>query len=79
MSPQLTTLGLSGTWFSRYSKLGVRFYAVDFSGASNQPALMRSLVPIHSRELRSEAQVPFAGRDLLPSRLQRRNEQEVLS
>ena len=42
--PTTDDLGLVRDMVLAYSKLGVRFYAVDFSGASNQPALMRSLV-----------------------------------
>jgi hypothetical protein len=42
--PTTDNLELVRDMVTVYSKLGVRFFAVDFSGASNQPALMRTVV-----------------------------------
>lgn len=42
--PTTDNLELVRDMVIQYAKLGVRFFGVDFSGASNQPALMRSVV-----------------------------------
>jgi len=42
--PTTDNLELVRDMIGVYAKLGVRFFAVDFSGASNQPALMRLVV-----------------------------------
>ncbi|MGD0257468.1 MAG: hypothetical protein ABSB90_06270 [Thermoplasmata archaeon] len=42
--PTTDNLELVRDMVTTYAKIGVRFFGVDFSGASNQPALMRSVV-----------------------------------